>query len=107
MSFWPANEGLRRTDGTRGGRSHPKVVDEGGELTIRFIIRASAREALEELAASEAIRRAAATRSGQCENIRARYPLFLLQTLPRQTSGNGNASTISGTRGFDRTTRSK
>ena len=42
---------------------HPKVVDEGDELARRFIIRASAREALEERAASEAIRRAAATRS--------------------------------------------
>ena len=41
---------------------HPKV-DEGDELARRFIIRASAREALEEHAASEVIRRAAATRS--------------------------------------------
>ena len=42
---------------------HPKVVDEGDELARRFIIRASAREALEEHAASKAIRSAAATRS--------------------------------------------
>ena len=41
---------------------HPTVVDEGDELASRFIIRASAREALEENAASEAIRRAAAAR---------------------------------------------
>ena len=41
----------------------PKVVDEGDELARRFTIRASAREPLEEHAASEAIRRAAATRS--------------------------------------------
>ena len=43
--------------------SHPTVVDEGDELARRFIIGASAREALEEHAAAEAIRRAAATRS--------------------------------------------
>ena len=43
--------------------SHPKVLDEGDELARRFMIRASAREALEEHAASEAIRRAATTRS--------------------------------------------
>ena len=36
---------------------HPKVVDEGDELTRRFIIRASAQEALEKHAASAAIRR--------------------------------------------------
>ena len=42
---------------------HPTVVDEGDELARRFIIRASAREALEERASAEAIRRAAATRS--------------------------------------------
>ena len=42
---------------------HPTVGDEGDELTTRFIIRASAREALEEHAAVEAVRRAAATRS--------------------------------------------
>ena len=61
-SFWPANVGLRRTDGTQGGRLPSTVVDEGGELARRFIIRASTREALEEHAASEVIRRAAATR---------------------------------------------
>ena len=38
-------------------------MDEGDELARSFIIRASAREALEEHVASEAIRRAAATRS--------------------------------------------
>ena len=43
--------------------SLPKVLDEGDELARCFTIRASAREALEEHAASEAIRRAAATRS--------------------------------------------
>ena len=43
---------------------HPK--DEGDELARRFIIPASAREALEEHAASGAIRRAAATRP--CED---------------------------------------
>ena len=42
---------------------HPKVLDEGDELARRFIIRTSAREASEEHAASEAIIRAAATRS--------------------------------------------
>ena len=36
---------------------HPNVVDERDELARRFIIRASAREALERHAASEAIRR--------------------------------------------------
>ena len=55
-SFWPANEGPRRTDGTRGGSP-----SEGGGRRRRagktFIIRASAREAFEEHAASEAIRR--------------------------------------------------
>ena len=81
---------------------HPKVVDEGDELARRFIIRASAREAFEEHATSEAIRRAAATRSRSAPS-----PLFLLQTLPRQTSGNGNATTVSGTHGFDWTSRSK
>ena len=35
---------------------HPKVLDEGDELARRLFIRASAREALEEHAASEAIR---------------------------------------------------
>ena len=48
---------------------HPKVVDEGDELTRRFIIRASAREALEKHAASAAIRRAAATRSRQMKTF--------------------------------------
>ena len=86
---------------------HPKVVDEGDELARRFVIRASAREALEEHATSEAIRRAAATRFPVDEDIRARYSLFLLQTPPRQTSGNGNARTTSGTHGFDWTSRSK
>ena len=42
---------------------HPKVMDEGDELARRFIIRASAREVLEEHAVSEANRGAAATRS--------------------------------------------
>ena len=42
---------------------HPTVVDEGDELARRFIIRASARGALEEHAAAEAKRRAATTRS--------------------------------------------
>ena len=42
---------------------HPTVVDEGDELARRFIIRVSARKDLEEHAASEAIRRAAATHS--------------------------------------------
>ena len=65
---------------------HPTVVDEGDELARRFIIRASAREALEEHAAAEAIRGAAATRS---------------------RSRNGNARTICGARGFDWTSRSK
>ena len=73
---------------------HPEVLDEGDEMARRFIIRASAREALEEHAASETIRRAAATRSRPMKNIRARYPLFPLPTLPRQTSGNGHARTI-------------
>ena len=81
---------------------HPKVVDEGDELARCFVIRASAREALEEHATSEAIRRAAATRFPVDEDIRARY-----QTPPRQTSGNGNARTTSGTHGFDWTSRSK
>ena len=80
---------------------HPKVVDEGG-LARRFIIRASAREALEEHATSEAIRRAAATRSRSAPSL-----LFLVQTTPRQTSGNGNARTMSGTHGFDGTSRTK
>ena len=106
-SFGPANEGLWRTDGTRRGRSHPKVLDEGDELARHFIIRASTRETLEEHAASEAIRRAAATPSRPMEDIRVWYPLFLLQALPRQTSGNGPARTVSGTRGFDRTSRSE
>ena len=83
---------------------HPKVVDEGHELTRRFIIRATAREALEEHAASAAIRRAAATRSWQMKTFVLHVSL---QTLPRQTSGNGNARTMSGIRGFDRTSRSK
>ena len=42
---------------------HPKVMDEGDELARRSIIRASARAALKEHAASEAIIKAAATRS--------------------------------------------
>ena len=41
------------------------------------------------------------------ENVRAWCPLFLLLALPRQTSRNGPARTISGTRGFDWTSRSK
>ena len=85
----------------------PKVLDEGDELARRFIIRASAREALEEHAASEAIRREAATRSRPMKTFEPGSLLFLLQTLHRQTSGNGNARTVSGTRGFDWTSRSK
>ena len=86
---------------------HPKVVEEGDELATRFIIRTSVREAFG---------RTCCFRSGQessCyaflanENVRALYPLFLLPTLPRQTSGYSNARTISGTLGFDWTTRSK
>ena len=75
---------------------HPKVLDEGDELARRFIVRASAREVLSSCHAFPAN-----------ENIRARFPLFLLLTLPRQTSGNGNARTVSWTRGFDWTSRSK
>ena len=82
----------------------PKVMDEGDELARRFIFRASAREALEEHAAVEAIRRVAATRSRPFENVRARHPLFLLPTLPREASGNGHARTM---RGFDWTSLSK
>ena len=88
-------------------RGHPTVVDEGDELARRFIIRASAREALEEHAAVEAIRRAAATRSQPMKTFEPGTVCFFLQTLPRRTSGNGNARTISGTRGFDWTSRSK
>ena len=72
--FWPANEGPRRTDGTWVGVPHPTVVDEGAEQGRRFIICTSAREALEEHAASEAIRRAAATLSRPIRNIRAPVP---------------------------------
>ena len=86
---------------------HPKVLDEGDELAGRFIIRASAREALEEHAASEAIRRATATRSRPMKTFERGSLLFLLQASPRQTSGNGNARTVSGTRGFDWTSRSE
>ena len=86
--------------------SHPEVLDEGDELARRFTIRASAREALEEHAASEAIRRAAATRSRPMKRSTP-VPSVSFRTLPRQTSGNGNARTISGTRGFDWTSRSK
>ena len=63
---------------------HPMVLDEGDELARRFTIRASARDSLEEHAASEAIRSAAAYTFPANEDIRTRYSLFLLQTLPRQ-----------------------
>ena len=86
--FLQLDGGLRRTDGTGEGLHHSKVLDEGDELARRFVIRASAREALEEHAASEAGRRAAATHSGK-------------------RAENGNARTISGIRGFDWTSRSK
>ena len=64
--------------------SHPMVLDEGDELARRFTIRASAREALEEPAASEAIRSACGHTFPANEDIRTRCSLFLLQTLPRQ-----------------------
>ena len=60
---------------------HPKVLDEGDELARGFIILASAREALEEHAASEAIRRAAATRHRPMKTFEPGTPLFLLQAL--------------------------
>ena len=75
----------------------PKGLDERDEQARRFIISG--------VAASEAIRRAAAARSRPMKTFE--HPLFLSQTLIRQTSGNGNARTISGTRGFDWTSRSK
>ena len=57
VSYEFAKEGPRRTDGTREVVPHPNVVDARDELARRFSIRASAREALERHAASEAIRR--------------------------------------------------
>ena len=82
---------------------HPTVVDEGDELARRCcIVRASAREALEEHAAAEAVRRAGAARS---RPMRTFEPLFFF--FYRQTTGNGNATTISWTRCFDRTSRSE
>ena len=61
---------------------HPTVVDEGDELARRFIIRASAREALEEHAAAEAIRRAAATRSRQRKTFEPRPLCFCYRHYP-------------------------
>ena len=61
---------------------HPKVVDEGDELTRRFIIRASAREALEKHAASAAIRRAAATRSRQMKTFDTGTQCFIYRHYP-------------------------
>ena len=61
---------------------HPKVVDEGDELARRFIIWASAREALEEHAASEAIRRAAATRSRPMKTFEPRTLCFFYRYYP-------------------------
>ena len=61
---------------------HPKVVDEGDELARRFIIRTSAREALEEPAASEAIRRAAATRSRPMETFEPSTLCFFYRHHP-------------------------
>ena len=78
---------------------HPKVLDEGDELAGRFIIRASAR-------ASEAIRRAAATRSPPMKTFEP-GSFFVSFTGITQAGGNGNARTVSGTSGFDWTSRSE
>ena len=59
-----------------------KVVDERDELARRFIIRASAREALERTCCFRGDQESPAK-----ENVRARYSFFLLQALPRQTTG--------------------
>ena len=61
---------------------HPEVLDEGDELARRFIIRASAREALEEHAASEMIRRAAATRSRPMKTFESGTLSFLYRHYP-------------------------
>ena len=76
---------------------HPKVLDKGDELARRFIIRASAREALEDDAASESIRRASATRSGPMKTFEPGTVSFT-----GTTPGN-----VSGTCGFDPTSRSE
>ena len=61
---------------------YPKVLDEGDELARRFLIRASAREASEEHAASEAIRRAAATRSRPMKTFKPRTLYFFHRHYP-------------------------
>ena len=78
---------------------HPKVFNEVDELARIFHY--SAREAMEEHVASEAIRRAAATRSWPMKTFEpGTFLLFFSPTPPRQTSGHSNARTVSGTRGF-------
>ena len=96
-SFWTANEGLRRTDGTQGG---PSPSDDGRRRRRAgktfhhsgFGVRGLGRTCC-----------LGSDQKSSChtfptnENPRAWYPLLLLQTPPRQTSGNGNAVTMSGT----------
>ena len=100
-SFRPANEGVRRIYGTRRGRSS----SEGGGRRRR-----AGKTFHHSNIRARSFGRTCCFRSGQessyyaflaNENVRALYPLFLLPTLPRQTSGYSNARTISGTLGFD------
>ena len=58
------------------------VVDEGDELARRFIIRASAREALEEHVAAETVRRAAAARSRPMKTLEPSTICFLHRHHP-------------------------
>ena len=85
---------------------HPKVVDEGDEAR-RFIIRASAREALEEHAASEAIRRAAATRSRPMRTFEPGTLCFFHRFDPGKRAETAMRGRYLGPAAFDWTTRSE
>ena len=106
-SFWPANECPRRTDGTRRGRS----PSDGGGRRRRagksFHHSGFSARGLGRMCYFGSDQKSSCHTFSANENIRVRYPLFLLQALARETSGNGNSGTISGTRGFDWTSQSK
>ena len=86
-----------RTDGTRGCRS----PSEGGGRRRRagktFHHSGVTARGLGRTCCFESDQKSSCHTFPANENIRAPYSVSLLQTLPRQTSGDGNASTISGT----------
>ena len=106
-SFWPANEGLLGTDGRRGGRSPSASVGRSRRAGKTFHHSGVRARGLAKTCRFGSDQASSCDAFPANENVRTRYPQILSQTLPRQTSGKSNARTMSGTRSFGGTSRSK